>query len=197
MECMTTTSPQTVTVHDSDDIYMLYMSCLRVAFAPHAYGSLVVEMQELDLLLDAIEGLKLANAVRDIEQEISYLEGADTSGAEHWVMLRDQLMPLTAHPSLVESIEIPRQLWQRIILASTAYALGRRSYIVSWQAQIVGHSFQRGELDHTTVRWITTKIRELKSTADSAQQGYLGAAFDERTWTELHDKLNVPSSVRA
>lgn len=177
-----------VTVHGSSNIYMLYMSCLRMTFMK----SCEVSADEISVLLPALTREQILNfAVRDINWELELYERMDYSEDPRYVLLSEtahdlELQAAKQPTEPVDEVQVPRELWQRIIRVASRYAIGSMTYVVSWQAGIIETSFRSGDLDDATAQWICRYITE----RDDAGQK-LGASFDRARWLTLRDSLTT------
>lgn len=178
-----------VTPINQSDAYMLYMSCLRVDIDRSTGGrfaSAAFDTRELDCLAAAIDAGRLANCLRDVQEQIEWLERLDSSVPEHLRELAGHIGAMgMAAPA--DEAHVSRALWQRIVLASTAYAIGRMTYIVSWQARLVAASHRRGEIDEATAGQVRSWIEPLRD--GQPERGGLGMDFDAAEWLQLSDQL--------
>lgn len=180
-----------ITLTDSSDVFLLYMSCLRGAMAARECE---VTLDDLDALLPAIEPARIANvALRDVDYELDlyepqpYLSSPPAPAPEKLVRLRAHLSDYVATDAQPESsVQIPRELWQRLMIVASRYAIGRATYIVGWQASMLEASHGRGELDNVTTAWIVDYITSRDQNEDGHQ---LGMDMDRHRWVQCAKQM--------
>jgi hypothetical protein len=190
----TSTSTTHIELDNQTDIYMLYMSCLQVDMdrAMARFAGAAFDTELLAPLLAALDPNHLRTAhsrvVDSIELHARLKALAPDRALAMDRALRDALAAEVTGATL--PIKIERELWQRVMLASTIYALGRMTYIVSRQARLVAASHLRGEIDAQTAEQILLWIDERRSAAKLGSGG-LGMDFDEAEWIALAQQLRT------
>jgi hypothetical protein len=173
--------PSSVTVA-AGSVWTLFMSCLRVWLEGREEA---VDAGELEVLLTSLGTRHLIAALREVNEQIELCQRLDAAPDPRHVDFAQQLGARSSLDFPVQDQEavVDRELWQRLVIASTSYALGRATYIVGLQADLVRASWRKGEIDEATAQWILDQIASRRS--EDGTGGQLGMEMDEREWTSL------------
>lgn len=190
-----------------DNAYMLAMSMIRMMIREQAFDDAVLD-EDVLVLAQAVNDIQLDTLLQNILDDVEMLQRLQEIETSDKVARLQQLAKAIKDVKAPDretgpfEVAVTHEQLQRIAFWTTAYALGRMTYIVSWQAAQVSAWLRAGHLTEDTI----ARLRELLEQAqarherqlvESSEQNTrllgtaLGADSDATVWLRLLDQLRA------